>query len=250
MNNIDFIYSLLKYYGKYNKSDIERLYIENDIKQTIYNLRKEQKKYKLVKDAYSYPKNKKRAIEKLKILYPFIKGSKNILDFGGGSCDISFVIGKTLKLDKKDILCSDLEKFGNIKWEHNPNITFIPSNKLSIIPDNSIDTIFAFYVFHHIPNKVLKNIVNELYRILKPNGLLIIQEHNSPNKQFAEKLDLQHIIYDVVLSQETTYDKFMKTYISNYKSIEQWNKVLKKFKLYKIIKLKSLTKNYFGLYKK
>lgn len=76
MNNIDFIYSLLKYYGKYKKVHIKKLYIENNIKQTIYNLRKEQKNINLLRMRIVIPKTRKEQLKNLRYYIHLLKEVK------------------------------------------------------------------------------------------------------------------------------------------------------------------------------
>jgi ubiquinone/menaquinone biosynthesis C-methylase UbiE len=45
---------------------------------------------------------------------------------------------------------------------------------LPTIPDNSFDAIFDFGIIHHIPN--WEDCLNELKRLLKPGGLLILED--------------------------------------------------------------------------
>lgn len=47
--------------------------------------------------------------------------------------------------------------------------------------DNRFDLIFTACVFHHIDHSEHKKIFQELLRILKPNGLFVIFEHNPLN---------------------------------------------------------------------
>ena len=62
--------------------------------------------------------------------------------------------------------------------------------------------------------------------------------------------DFQHMMYDTVITQTTTYDRFVKTYFSNYKNIKTWNKIFNNFKLQKIIKTYNTDRSYYAIYKK
>ena len=182
-----------------------------------------------------------------------IKETKSFLDFGGGSCDIAYYIGSFLNLDKDNIYCVDVDEWSGFEWEkqRRKDVTFMTSMKT--IPDNSIDLILASYVLHHLTDKEIKDTLENFYRILSKNGSIILIEHDSSNKNFNYLLDLQHMLYDTVISQNITYSKFKKTHYSNYKSLSKWNKIfteVNNFKLEKIIKDKSLDKSYYAIYKK
>jgi len=47
--------------------------------------------------------------------------------------------------------------------------------------DSSIDGAFACCVFHHIPHDIHISVLNEIRRVLRPNGHLMIYEHNPWN---------------------------------------------------------------------
>lgn len=49
------------------------------------------------------------------------------------------------------------------------------------LPADSIDGAFACCVFHHIPQEQHQSSLQELLRVLKPGGLLMIYEHNPFN---------------------------------------------------------------------
>lgn len=47
--------------------------------------------------------------------------------------------------------------------------------------DDSVDAVFAINVFHHVPVEHRPALVNDIQRVLKPNGLFAIFEHNPLN---------------------------------------------------------------------
>ena len=48
--------------------------------------------------------------------------------------------------------------------------------KILMLEDESIDAIFMFKSFHHIPYDLMKKALNEIKRVLKPNALVYISE--------------------------------------------------------------------------
>jgi ubiquinone/menaquinone biosynthesis C-methylase UbiE len=57
------------------------------------------------------------------------------------------------------------------------------------LPDNSAEIVFSSCVLHHIPNEKRVIVINELLRVCKPDGVVIIFEHNPYNlvTQFVVK---------------------------------------------------------------
>jgi len=59
------------------------------------------------------------------------------------------------------------------------------TEKISIV-SNSQDVVFSACVFHHIPHNVHSNWFNEIMRITKQGGIMLIYEHN-PNNPLTVK---------------------------------------------------------------
>jgi ubiquinone/menaquinone biosynthesis C-methylase UbiE len=242
----EFIYTMLKNYGKYTKDDMNRLVSDTD-KITIQNLSKEQLKYGIVKNLYSEESNKKRAFK----IYSYVKKYINIkvdsfLDFGGASCDIAFYLGNNFHSDK--IICVDIDEWLDLKFKRRNDVLFYNDTKK--IEDSSIDLLLVSHTLHHINDIDIKEILKEFDRVLTKKGIIILQEHDCKNKEFAKLLDLQHIIFDTVISQISSYDNFIQKFYSNYKSIEEWNNYFNNFNLVKIIKKNSYDNSYYAIYKK
>lgn len=53
-------------------------------------------------------------------------------------------------------------------------------------PDNYFNTIISIAVFHHFPEKYAQNSAEELFRILKPGGKIIVTAWNLEQKRFEK----------------------------------------------------------------
>jgi ubiquinone/menaquinone biosynthesis C-methylase UbiE len=247
MNKREFVYNMIRFYGQYTKDEVNKLVVDDD-KQTFANLRERQKRYGIHKTFYSEKKNRKKANKIYKILRQYIHNTRAFLDFGGGACDMAFHLGQHMNLRKDSIWCVDVEEWAGIKWNRRTDITFSPT--MSIIPNESIDVIMASHVLHHLTDNEIKSTIKEFERILSKNGTIIIQEHDSLNKEFNKLLDFQHFMYDVVLSQTTTYDELKETFYSNYKPKRDWHRLFKNFKIKRIYDKGSFDRSFYCIYER
>lgn len=139
-----------------------------------------------------------REIEMLK--YLGVEDDSNILEVGSGP---GFYTENLLKnFNKAHLFCLDNdEKLINyavdkLDKEYGERVTFINDNIMnSNMPDSYFDIIIARFVFQHLSSPV--NALNEIYRILKPGGkVIIIDIDNSlwgttyPKNKLIQKLNL------------------------------------------------------------
>jgi ubiquinone/menaquinone biosynthesis C-methylase UbiE len=98
--------------------------------------------------------------------------------------------------------------------------------------DNSFDLITCLMVLHHIPKDNLDALISEIYRVMKPNGVLILREHDVNNAAEILLLDMMHDFYDYVWNVIET--KATEQWGTNYKSRMEWNALITKtgFTLY------------------
>lgn len=116
----------------------------------------------------------------------------SILDFGCGKALLTYFIQRAFfkasitAVDKKTTLIQKNQK----KY---PNITFM-SSKNTIFPfdDCTFDLIYTSNVMHHIRPPDHKKMINELMRIVKPMGSLIIIEFNPYNLQTRKIFRKEH----------------------------------------------------------
>lgn len=206
--------------SKYNNNK----YTDKDIVDELKELNDE--KY----DLYSTENNYKRGLRRWNYIRDTLKNNKHpvkkYLDFGGGSGDMAYAIGNQMRLTKENIFVVDKKEFGGTTWIPNKKITFY--DNINNIKSNSIDLITCFHVLHHIDN--IDDIINEFYRVLKPDGILIILEHDVDNQLLTNYIDIEHLIFDTIINKNISYDDYIKTYFSKFYSKNDLIKIFNKFK--------------------
>lgn len=121
---------------------------------------------------------------------------KVIFDFGSG-------IGNSIPFFRKyfpksKLICADISpKSLEISKKRFPgNEEYFKINEGGIdLPDESVDLVFSTCVFHHIDHEEHALWLQELWRILKLNGVLIIFEHNPFNPLTVSTV--KHCPFDV-----------------------------------------------------
>jgi len=109
-----------------------------------------------------------------------LKPGQNILEIGCGpgfftipAAKIAGKKGVVYALDNHPLAIKSVQK--KVKKEEIGNVETIFSDATRTgLPDKSIDVTFLFGFFHHIEG--LENIFSEIYRVLKPDGLLTIEK--------------------------------------------------------------------------
>lgn len=107
----------------------------------------------------------------------FNLNNKTILELGCGSATFTKKIA--LNGENRKIIACEVDEI-----QHKKNLQLNISNiefKLCaaeniLVEDNSIDMIFMFKSFHHIPVELIKKALSEIKRVLKPNALAYISE--------------------------------------------------------------------------
>jgi ubiquinone/menaquinone biosynthesis C-methylase UbiE len=155
------------------------------------------------------------------------KSSFAYLDYGGGEGGISKAIAEKLRLNKNNSFSLDVEDwYGNItEKRYQQYITYRTIKPFTALPfeDESINLITSLQVLHHIPN--LDYYMNELVRILKPGGYLVVREHDCNSELVRRLIDVEHMLFECVLN---TGDQGNGRYLfeykdsDNYKSIDEW----------------------------
>lgn len=205
-------------------------------------------------NTYDEKYNLKRAEFKWSIIKSKINHSINsILDFGGNIGDTAYYIGHQLRLSKNNINVVDVNEWAGLKWDPRKDITFTHYDKLSTIKDKSIDLITVFHSLHHIKENEYNYILDNFNRILSDKGIIVLYEHNNNSNDIANLINLEHCLYDVVLSQKLTYDQFINPnyFYAKYLHMNQWEHIFSKyFKKYYYYEMHNIDNSFFMFFKR
>lgn len=175
-----------------------------------------------------------RANEIIKYIYNFNNNTQNniiinkndiILDIGGADCSIIKELGEKLNINKQNIYCTDIIYPKDYKDGYINDINFkllIQDTKLPF-DDNSITLVTCLMTLHHVKN--IEYLLNEIFRILKPNGILIIREHDLTYNGIAMVFDIMHGLYELVYTNPQQNPNFQNEYYANYKSKKGWREL-------------------------
>ena len=147
------------------------------------------------------------------------------LDIGCFDGSITKSIAKHFKLHKLQTHCVDILNYSLDMNQPNyyNDITFTQyDGKILPYSDNSFDLITCLMMLHHIAPENLCILLSEINRVMKPNGIVILREHNVTNVNDGHSLDIMHNFYDYVWNDIGDTHQWK----TNYKSHIEWSKLL------------------------
>ncbi|RXK06085.1 SAM-dependent methyltransferase [Halarcobacter bivalviorum] len=118
-----------------------------------------------------------QTIEEIYLIETLNLNNKKILELGCGNATITKKIAEN-GFDRQIIACEvdKIQHEKNLK-EQIKNIKFLLAGAENIpLEDNSIDFVFMFKSFHHVPKDMMNKALSEIKRVLKPNGIAYISE--------------------------------------------------------------------------
>ena len=167
----------------------------------------------------------------LKLLTPEME---NILSIGistGGSAEINMaklcpnakIVATTI--DEKGLSFS-IDNMSKFKEFEQVEAKIEDVSKLMPYADNSFDYVYARLVLHYLNKQQLQDALNEIYRVLKPNGKLFIVVRN--NKEWDIRKPEFIISYNEETNMTTYYAEWEKDYIESkqFLSEEQLKDIL------------------------
>lgn len=156
--------------------------------------------------------------------------SIKILDIGCAEGSISVMIGQYFGLDASHMHGCDIieNKSQNISEQMTFTHITDENNSYQKLYDNEqFDIIIALMSLHHIKNR--DEILKQIHRILKPNGLFIIREHNCISKGLSLVLDAIHGFYSMVWANPREMSDFQTEYFANYTRSDDLTKIIISF---------------------
>ncbi|KAL0233358.1 hypothetical protein GEMRC1_012103 [Eukaryota sp. GEM-RC1] len=86
--------------------------------------------------------------------------------------------------------------------------------------DNSFGIVTCLMCLHHVETPEV--LFKEVFRVLKPEGVFIIREHDLKNENYSKLFDFQHGLYDLVWSNPRDDPNWISTFSAFYKSRARW----------------------------
>lgn len=167
-----------------------------------------------------------RSVKILDFVAEYYSGKvTNVLDVGCGDGSITKALQQRLS-----------DKFGKVEV-HGCDILQIETadfffSKISdngsflSYPDSHFEVVYALMSLHHV--KDVELLLSEIYRVVKPGGLLIIREHDCTSTQLAEVLDIVHGFYAMVWSNPQEHESFEKEYFGCYRTAIEFDQIIRK----------------------
>jgi len=120
-----------------------------------------------------------------------IKPGDHVLDYGCGPgsyiVPLAELVGESGKIYALDIHPLAIQRVQRIASKKRlTNVETILSNCKTGLPDNSIDVVLLYDTFHDLSNP--DEVLEELHRVLKPDGILSFSDHHMEEDEIASKI--------------------------------------------------------------
>lgn len=156
--------------------------------------------------------------------------SNEILDLACGTGDMSFALNK-ISPEANIIGLDFCQEMLDIAIDKNTSekIKFIQGNALELnLPDNSFDSVIISYGLRNMSD--YKKCLEEIYRVLKPTGKLVILDMSHPNKLMnILSWPHRHIVIPVlgrIFAQDSDSYKYLVNSINIYLNQEELKDLL------------------------
>jgi ubiquinone/menaquinone biosynthesis C-methylase UbiE len=135
-----------------------------------------------------------------------IKPMDHVLDFGCGPgsyiLPLEELIGKEGKIFAVDVNPHAIRMVQDIVARNRLiNVEAICSDCKISLKDNSIDVTLLYDILHYLNN--LDDVLKELYRVLKPNGILSVNDHHMKENEIVSKVSRRS--FGLLKSGKRTY---------------------------------------------
>jgi ubiquinone/menaquinone biosynthesis C-methylase UbiE len=161
-----------------------------------------------------------------KTLYEQTSSRFKYLDLGGGDGSITSAIANKLNLSKDRSINADVDEwFSNIlPKDLQSDITYVTINEYGRLPfrDEEFSLVTAFQSLHHIEDFEVR--IEELKRITRKGGFLLIREHDVFNSYTQMLVDIDHSLYEVSTNKD--FNNYLNEYNAYYQSKNKWTQLL------------------------
>lgn len=160
----------------------------------------------------------------------------NILDIGAGTGEILAGIKNHYKLPTEKVYALELQPIQRdditvIGYDTQETIQGAVSPLRIPFEDNSIDLIVMLSLLHHIEPTSRLHLLKEVYRVLSPNGRVIIREHDdNKSRLYYIFIQLMHYVWYIrnnetrdalyMMSRKETLNLFKEVGFKSHKDIQ------------------------------
>lgn len=157
------------------------------------------------KIAFQFDQKRPFLSEDIKKLALLAKKGEKVLDLG---CGNGRLFSELEKIEVEYIGIDFSEKLIQIAKEKFPQAKFLVGDALNLpFGDNFFDKVYTFAVFHHIPSTELRiQFLNEIFRVLKPGGLLILSVWDLFKRKGTKPVILKFLLLKIL--RKTKLDFF------------------------------------------
>lgn len=155
-----------------------------------------------------------------------------VADIGGGNGDVLSALQEKLPTSKPEqFVCVETASDWVESYEHNhANIVYeFWDNDSMKLPDAHFDVVLCMVSLHHMPEPTFARAVSEIVRILKPNGVLLVKEHDARSKSAHLLIEWEHHLYHVVdcaYTQDAINPQtYMEKSVHRFRSMTEWRSV-------------------------
>lgn len=153
--------------------------------------------------------------------YRSISSIETVLDIGCGDGSITNVFQSKMKLNAKDMHGCDIHPAKTKDFTFHKideDVCHLP------FKDSQFDLVYALMSLHHI--RLLPKMLQEVNRVLKPNGMLIIREHDCVIPGLARVLDIVHGFYAMVWCSPKEHECFQTEYFAQYRTAQEFDEII------------------------
>ncbi|MFA9375920.1 MAG: glycosyltransferase [Lachnotalea sp.] len=149
---------------------------------------------------------------------------KNVLDGacgeGYGSAILSETAASVIGID----IDAGAVQRASEKYNDRKNLEFMEASvaDLHMIADNSLDAVISFETIEHVPIEVQNEYLEEIARILKPDGFLVM---STPNKEIYSDLYNYHNEFHIKEFYKTEFLDFLQAKFKNVQLYNQYFEV-------------------------
>lgn len=147
---------------------------------------------------------------------------KEVIDVGCSEGSITAAVGSGLQLPPERIHGCDVRELTNTQAF---TFTLITDTTLPY-DSNSYQLVLALMALHHIPT--VEASIAEIFRVLRPGGILLIREHDLNIPTLAPLIDVMHGLYARTWNDPPEQPEFCDDYYAHYRSRQDWSNMMKR----------------------